>query len=299
MGQDKRWELTKRKIEVSPEIWTPKPKKGTGFEDKTRWDWLQLIIQAVGAFAIPISIIVLIVNVNQFNAQQSANATQALEQQRQTTLDTYLDRMQELLLQKPNDFKAYKPGDQYQAIAEARTLTALRNLDGNRKGTLIRFLWEANLIIGSQPIISLTGANLIGVNFSDAQLSEVNLSGAFLSASNLVFAHLSGANLSRADLGCAELDGGTFACTDLSGADLGCTDPSGGKKVCANLSGTYLEGAKMDNVTGLRGTILQGARYNTRARQGRTSDGLLFTWRPTLWPQGFDPKAAGAICVDC
>lgn len=154
-------------------------------------------------------------------------------------------------------------------------------------------------INGPQPIISLTGTNLIGVDFSDAMLSGVNLSGALLAASSLVFVHLNGANLSGADLGCAELDKCRFACTDLRRANLGCIDLSGGKKVCADLSGADLEGAKMDNETGLRGTILRGARYNTRARQGKSSDGLFFTWGPTLWPQGFDPKAAGAICVDC
>src|SRR5437588_8172607 len=82
----------------------PKYNKQTGFENKTRWDKLQLLTQIVGAVAIPLSIIALIISVWQFNAQQNydnqktAEQNQATlqnlkDQQQQSTLDTYLDRM--------------------------------------------------------------------------------------------------------------------------------------------------------------------------------------------------------------
>src|SRR5207248_192912 len=82
--------------------------------------------------------------------QEEAAQQQALNQQRQTTLETYLDRMSDLLLFY--HLSISKTGDEVRAMAEARTYTALRNLDGARKGTLIRFLWEAKLINGPQPI---------------------------------------------------------------------------------------------------------------------------------------------------
>ena len=53
-----------------------------------------------------------------------------------------------------------KPGDPVRAVAQARTYTALQSLDGDRKATLLVFLWEANLIYTPQPIVSLYAAYL-------------------------------------------------------------------------------------------------------------------------------------------
>ncbi len=273
-------------------------------------------------WATPLTILIavagLLWSVYQFNAQQQSNnqmavqqqqltrqqeeaaQQQALDQHRQTTLDTYFDRMQDLLIAKPDEFKTYKPGDEYQALAVARTWTTLRDLDGVRKATLIRFLWEAKLINGPQPIISLNTANLLGANFDNAILSGVNLSGALLAGATFVDANLSGANLKGAYLTCGELDRGEKGCTDLSYANLGCIDLSGGKQVCADLSGAYLMGAKMNDETDLRGAILKGARYNTKPDQQRGTNGAPFILPPTQWPEGFVPEAGGAIiCNDC
>src|SRR5215469_1286804 len=62
---------------------------------KTWWSWLQLILQGIGAIAVPASIII---GVWQFTTQLATNQAQALDQQYQSTLDTYLDRMSDLLL---------------------------------------------------------------------------------------------------------------------------------------------------------------------------------------------------------
>lgn len=270
--------------------------------------WIELLGTPL---TILISVIGILWGVYQFNAQQmataqmqatqeAANAAQALDQRHQATLDTYLDRMQDLFLAKPDAFKTYKPGDEYQALAVARTSTALRNLDGPRKGTLIRFLWKAKLINGPQPIISLSSANLLGADFNSAILIGVNLSGAFLAGATFVGADLRGADLSGAYLTCGELEMDKEGCTDLSRADLGCVDLSGGKKSCADLSSAYLMGARMDNRTDLRGAILQGARYNTKPDQQVDSNGAPFILQPTQWPLGFVPKTAGAIiCNNC
>ena len=282
---------------------------------KRKSDWPATPAKWIELLGTPLTILValagLLWGVYQFNAQQSATAqmqatqvaltqAQALDQQRQATLDTYLDRMQELFLARPDEFKVYKPGDEYQALAVARTWTALRNLDGVRKATLIRFLWEAKLINGPQPIISLNSANLLGADFNSATLNGINLSGALLAGATFVGADLRGANLSGAYLTCGELEMGKEGCTDLSGADLGCVDLSAGKKSCADLSGAYLMGARMDNGTDLRGAILKGARYNTKPDQQVGLNGAPFILPPTQWPLGFVPKTTGAIiCNDC
>jgi uncharacterized protein YjbI with pentapeptide repeats len=245
---------------------------------KTLWDWTDLSIKIIGAIAIPLTVIGLILNVNQFNTQQSASAQmqatqeaasagQSLDQQHQATLDTYLDRMSDLLL--TYHLAASKAGDQVQALAQARTYTALRNLDGPRKGTLVRFLFEANLINGPQPIISLQRADLSGVVLTDAILSGANLSGANLSGANLSGADLlgvdfTGANLSKADLLYTRLLNVQMDGVDLSGAYVywWYTNSTGSCGVCAAPPSTNplpqaLSGANINNAHLFYSTFLE------------------------------------------
>ncbi len=70
-------------------LWIP---KRTGIEGKTRWDWRELIVKALGAFTILVTIIALIFSVRQFNAQQISARQNLNDQQQQTTLETGLDR---------------------------------------------------------------------------------------------------------------------------------------------------------------------------------------------------------------
>jgi hypothetical protein len=139
------------------------------------------------AWAAPLSILIaattLLWGVYQFKAQQQSDSQLVLDQQRQTTLDTYLDRMSDLLLTQ--HLLASQPGDEVRALAEARTYTSVRNLDGARKGTLVRYLLGAGLISGSQPIISVSHADLSGAIFTNANLRGADLSGADLSGSNI------------------------------------------------------------------------------------------------------------------
>ena len=208
----------------------------SGFTNQSLWDWLQLLVQMIGAFAIPISIISLLIGVSQFNEQQYFNARQAIEQQQhdtqqaldqqqQTTLETYLDRMSELLF--TNHLNATQPEDEVRSVARARTLTALQNLNGERKGILMQFLYESGLIRNPQPadkvqnpIIDLSGADLgdamlSGVNFSNADLSNVDLSGADLGGAILSNANLNRANLYRANLSNAGLSEANLTFADL------------------------------------------------------------------------------------
>ncbi|SRR5258708_4434468 len=256
--EDTEWALNKKS-----KLWIPKHKKRTGFEDKTRWDQLQLLAQVVGAFAIPLSIIGLIIGVWQFNAQQAANQAQALDQQHQTTLDTYLDRMSDLLL-----MDHLRTNSDAQALAVARTFTALRNLDGTRKGYLIKYLWDAQLINEPHVILPMPGADLSDAVFAIAN-QHPNLSSISLIFDILYRADLSGVILAEANLSNAYLGG-------------------------ANLSNTNLEGTNL-NSANLNGTNLQGAIYNSAPIQiHNTQGGICLTLKATQWPQGFNPKVAGA-----
>jgi len=122
--------------------------KRTGFEDKTRWDRLMLLIQIIGAIAIPLSIIAGFI---QFNQQQMAD--QQKTQQRQTTLQTYLDHMSDLLLN--HNLHESKRSDDIQVIATVQTLNTLRQLDPGRKTAVVQFLYEADLIGVNDPKITI------------------------------------------------------------------------------------------------------------------------------------------------
>jgi uncharacterized protein YjbI with pentapeptide repeats len=194
--------------------------KRTGFEDKTLWDWLQLL----GILAIPLvvagaTLLFSIQQANLANQQHEADRQQALDQQQAAILQTYLDSVQDLLLHnnllKSSLIDTNNPYYDVAILARARTLTALQGLDPMRKGRLLQFIDEA-LLIGFMddqgklhiPIIILSGADL-----SFADLSFVYLRGA----------DLSGANLRGAKLGGAFLTGTNFTGADLSGADLSYT----------------------------------------------------------------------------
>jgi hypothetical protein len=125
---------------------------------------------------------------------QRAQAERELAEQRaqDEALQAYLDQMSSLLLER--DLRESEEDSEVRTLARARTLTVLERMDPSRKRVVIKFLYEADLVLrneGSQPItkpiISLDGADLEGAylrkaDLSDADLSDANLRKADLSA---------------------------------------------------------------------------------------------------------------------
>jgi len=217
-GYKRRWPWTGLR---SPE--------GQGADDqtdktlKTLWDWLQLLV-------IPV---VLTLGGIWFNAQQNrASSAAALEQSRDTALDTYLDRLSALLLDPRTPLRTTPDAD-VRTIARARTLAILRRLDGGRKGLVLLFLYDARLIDRANPVIRLDTADLSdvvfpagtrGSNLPDIDEGggvKVSFNGVNLSGANLHGANLTGAHLSRAVLIGADLSGATLHGADLRGVNLG------------------------------------------------------------------------------
>jgi len=189
-------------------------KKWTGFEDKTLWSWLQLLT----TISIPV---VLAIGGFLFTAAQNSNR-EAVEDQRaqDEALQAYLKDMGSLLLDK--GLATSQQNEEISSLARARTLTILGRVNGDRKRSVIQFLYESNLIgraadsFGSgpsepiepiEPIVRLTGADLSGAYLIWANLSGADLSGANLNGANLSRADLSNTNLSEAYLNNADLSG--------------------------------------------------------------------------------------------
>ncbi len=226
----------------------------TGFAHKTLWDWLQLL----AALAVPFVVTILGLYFTQQITQQQTQASErqhqtdlqiAQDQERETTLKTYLDDMSGLLLN--NNLRKSKSGDEVRQLARERTLTTLRRLDADRNMIVLQFLQDAHLIGEHNAVIDLSGTNLSGVDLSGANLSKANLSGANLSKANLSGATLSGAFLDYAHLDYADLSGADLSGTDLSGAFL-----SGAYLFNANLRRATLSGAYLFNATLLGATLL-------------------------------------------
>jgi uncharacterized protein YjbI with pentapeptide repeats len=195
----------------------------TGFQGKTVWDWLQLLIVpavlAIGGFFLSGFFSALLEDQRAVNEANQRAMELRLEESRtqDAALQEYLDQMNALLLDA--ELRKTEEGSAARILARARTLAVLERLDPNledaasRKTQVMRFLVEANLVQrleGRQPIIRLNHADL-----RDANLSGANLSGANLSSAWLNYANLSGAWLNYADLRDADLRG-----VILFGADL-------------------------------------------------------------------------------
>ncbi len=198
---------------------------GNNKSGKTLWDWLQLIF-------IPA---VLTLGAIWYTARQNHDLHITLDNQRETVLQTYLDKMSELLLHE-NLGKSNR-GDDATNIAHARTLTALPKLDPNRKRSIILFLAESRLIDRDGWIIDMSWADLSGVDLSQT----MNLDSISLEAADLQGANLSGAQLTQVNFEGANLHHANLSCTDLWRANL--TD--------ADLRGADLTGANLKGVTGI------------------------------------------------
>jgi uncharacterized protein YjbI with pentapeptide repeats len=103
---------------------------------------------------------------------QRAEAEQKLAEQRaqDEALQAYLDQMNQLLLEK--NLRDSEPGNEVRILARARTLSTLGRIGADHKLSLLQFLYEADLINSTQPVINLDGANLQNVDLSYVNLSH-------------------------------------------------------------------------------------------------------------------------------
>ncbi len=243
--------------------------KRIGFAEKALWDWLML----VGTLAIPIALTFATITLTQ---QQTLNSQAASERQHQTDLQiaanqqqttilqTYLDRMGDLLL--ANKLQVSKPDQAGQELARVRTLIVLPSLDAERKRVVMQFLYEANLISAGKSIVDLSGADLSGADLSGmtlinadlsgSNLDLVNLDGVDLTGATLIGATFSEANLRGAALIGASLRRAQLDRADLRGADLIGADITDADLELANLDGTTITPDQLAQILNLRGATM-------------------------------------------
>lgn len=180
---------------------------------KTWWDWLDLI-------AIPLTLALIAVyfdtqlkerDEKTSNEQKEREENISRDREEQAALQKYLDAMTHLLLEK--GLLTSGEDSNVRNIAQARTHTVLHNLNGKRRGSVVRFLQESKLIrirdpkkaYFKDPKLYLSGANLRKAELNGLYLSKVSLTGVILEE-----ADLRGADLSEADLRRATLKGAIY-----------------------------------------------------------------------------------------
>jgi len=112
--------------------------------------------------------------------QHRSDQQRALDQQRATILQTYIDNMRDLLLN--HNLAKSAPGDEVRQVARVQTLSTLRSLDASRNIIVLQFLQEAHLI---SAVINLSHADLSDDDLSGADLSGVDLTGCTLTGAHL------------------------------------------------------------------------------------------------------------------
>jgi uncharacterized protein YjbI with pentapeptide repeats len=234
--------------------------KRTGFETKTLWDWMELLIVplvlAGGALLLNRSekererenadkrikedrrIAENRIKEDRQLAEDRAKLEReiAMDRQQEAALQAYLDRMTELVLDE--NLKKTQNED-FRNIARIRTLTTFRALDGRRKGVILLFLKESGLL-ELKNSVNLRGADIREVLLTSSDLSHLNLSGATLNEALFWDNDLSGSNLSQAYFLDADLSRSNFSGANLSGAFLMGALLEDACLVGANLSSAYL-----------------------------------------------------------
>ena len=274
----------------------------TGLDGKTAWDLANLVIVPAS-----LAVIAFLFSDKQrledreiARAQREQDLRIAEEQrradyeiaqfrEREEALQSYLSTMTDLIL--GHDLTDKKVA----AIAQARTISLLSRLDGNRRAAVLEFLASVGLIVAENPTISLSGADL-----SNMQGVRLSMTGMSLNGANLYNSRLAHSSLRSCDLRYADLTDVDLADSDLFGADL-----RGANLVGTDFSRTILVNADFSKGIPSRASV-SAAKARADAREAEENwlariaqakfAGAKYSYS-TKWPAGVDPKAMGAIDV--
>ena len=243
-----------------------------GFRGMTVRNWLELLVVPLVLLGIG-----LLFQIQQNEVEERRlEAAQHIEEQRaqDEALQTYLEQIGQMLLDKDRPLRQSKEGDEVQLLARARTVTILRRLDSARNRDILQFLREARLVPSNKYEIqehivrldnsNLSKADLRGANLDSFDLHGTDLSGADLRDARLPWSYLPYAKLNGANLRGAYLRGDPDQSgddADLSDADLSDANLSEADLSYDNLSSANLQGANLTDAV-FRGTNLSNANLS-------------------------------------
>jgi len=187
------WAINPNSVAPSWTGFGPYNEAAQGPRAKTLWDWMDLLL-------VPVMIAIGAWWLNR--SEKETERELAQENNEEQILQRYFDRISNLIIEEglvnaPQEDKKWD-------IARAYTITTMRALNSERKGILLKFLQEADLI-SKDSRIDLKDADLRDANLHNIDLSSTNLTGVDLRDANLRNVDLSSANLTGVDLRNANL----------------------------------------------------------------------------------------------
>jgi hypothetical protein len=172
----------------------------------------------------------------------------AQDRDEETLLQNYRDKMDELLL-PPHNLRSSPEDSPVRNIARGRTLTVLKDLNADRKGAVVRYLYESKLIEAGNLIINWAGANLQGADLKRANLAGADLTDTNLHRANLARTLLAGANLARTLLAEANLQEANLKKVNLKAAILSLSPNPKGFRLKLQLKALCKGKSTIDNPT--------------------------------------------------
>lgn len=199
----------------------------TGF-NKTLWDWMQLLI-------VPATLTFGVLWLNQTDQKKAQEI--ADDNQKEALLQTYLDRMATLLLEKQQEMAQVDGAAR--VVARTRTFTTLLQLDATRKRHVLTFLIDSGLLLlinldyvdfsriaYMYPVkailnnVSMRYANMEHIRFSNVEAKKINAEHAIFSWAYLSNIEAPSANLRQSTWHHARLSDSDLSDTCWEGADL-------------------------------------------------------------------------------
>lgn len=234
---------------------------------KTLWDWFSLlIIPAALAFGVW-----WLNKSDQIAQRELAQKREAVERQiafdrmQNSILQNYFDTMTGLLLEK--GLRSSSNEDTW-IVARSQTLATLRNLkDGQLKGTLLQFLFEAGLLDRRTKSIDLKNADLTNADLFQATLTNANLSGVNLSGAVLIDAQMKSCSLKNANLTKANISNAILTDkVDMANINLTEATLNGAKMFGANIANATLVGAKLREADLTEVTLINAIMHDVELR---------------------------------
>jgi uncharacterized protein YjbI with pentapeptide repeats len=162
--------------------------------------------------------------------QRAQEQRQANELHQETVYAVYIKEMGELSLKLKADNISDTELKQHWRLARAKSLSALRQFDTQRKSHLIQFLYETQFLYNNRSPIDLGGSDLSGITltghvglevcFDHIALTHVVLSNTSFVDLHLMKANLGGSELINTNFSNAYLYEIDFTACDLRNADL-------------------------------------------------------------------------------
>jgi uncharacterized protein YjbI with pentapeptide repeats len=194
---------------------------------KTLWDWLDLLI-------IPVTIGIIGWLFSKIEKEKSKKREE--ERSQNETLESFLQTMTNLIIEHKLQ---NTPTSQTLAIARARINIAINNLNGERKGQVLQFLYESDLI-NIIPKLSLLGANFQNAVLDEIVLGKSEIKGVYFNKSSIQNANLNGAIFTGCDFSEVNFSNSLVKNVDLSYANL-----TKAKLINLDLTTVNFEGANL------------------------------------------------------